>query len=305
LHCFALRQLVRLEQLYILHLPAPSSFYPGSGGLSAREASLAAARPHLHARFTSLSEDEFAAVSSQEAEAEDEALRINAAAAAAGAAAAGAAGAGGLPSVPEQGESTPNTPRPSLQRVGSEVFGRSPTPPPSSSRGSAPSSAALSDDEEEGDELLEQLGSVSNAGVPLPHLSPPQQQGRAARSPAARTLFPSAAQQQCQQQQQQQSQPRWSSAASSSSSSSSVLGMDNHAYGFSLVCIYKLSLLFASLPLAAAAAVMEGSGGSFAGSNPREVLHKDLLLLASHELTPEQKLRWIAHMMRHHSDWLV
>jgi hypothetical protein len=261
----------------------------------------------LHARFTSLSEDEFAAVSSQEAEAEDEALRINAAAAAAGTAAASAGGAGGLPSVPEQGESTPNTPRPSLQRVGSEVFGRSPTPPPPSSFSSrggcaVPSSAALSDDEEEGDELLEQLGSVSNAGVPLPHLSP-LQQGHAARSPAARTLFPSAVQQQ--RQQQQQSQPRWPTAASSSSSSSSVLGMDNHAYGFSLVCIYKLSLLFASLPLAAAAAVMEGGGGSFAGSNPREVLHKDLLLLASHELTPEQKLRWIAHMMRHHSDWLV
>lgn len=238
--------LSELEQLYILHLPS-MQIKAGAGAAAAA----ARARPHVHAQFESLSVEEFASLASQEAEAEDEALRL---------------------STPREGDaddqphSADSSRRPPAHaRFGSELFSGSSHSLAALAAGDEEDEGAVDSDEESGEELI----SPRSAQSPDGHHS---------HGPAsARTLFAP-------------------SQLPSLSSSSSVLGLDNRAYGRSLLLVFQLSQLLSQLPLSPAliTSLTGVSGG--ADSSPRLVLQRDLILLASQELTPDQKLRWLQHM---------
>jgi hypothetical protein len=73
----------------------------------------------------------------------------------------------------------------------------------------------------------------------------------------------------------------------------SVLQLNNHAYGHTLLLIHELSMRLASLPLHASVFSRRGMSGMH---DARLSLHKDLILLASDSLSPDQKLRWLRHM---------
>lgn len=79
--------------------------------------------------------------------------------------------------------------------------------------------------------------------------------------------------------------------------SPSVLGLNNHAYGHSLLLLHELSRQLSTLPLASAfgSAQLTSSGGA---TDPRAILHRDCILLASDQLSPAQKLQWVLHMQR-------
>jgi len=250
--------LSELEQLYILHLPS-MQIKAGAGAGAA--AAAARARPHVHAQFESLSVEEFASLASQEAEAEDEALRL---------------------STPREGDADGDQPNsadssrrpPAHARFGSELFSGSSHSVAALAAGDDEDEDAVDSDEESGEELISPRSAQSPDGLDAFG----QRGGHNGHGPAsARTLFA----------------PTHSAP---SSPSSSVLGLDNRAYGRSLLLVFQLSQLLSSLPLSPAliTSLTGVSGG--ADSSPRLVLQRDLILLASQELTPDQKLRWLQHM---------
>jgi hypothetical protein len=254
--------LSELEQLYILHLPS-MQIKAGAGAGAA--AAAARARPHVHAQFESLSVEEFASLASQEAEAEDEALRL---------------------STPREGDDgdQPNSAdssrrSPAHARFGSELFSGSSHSVAALAAGDEEDEDAVDSDEESGEELISPRSAQSPDGLGADGFG--QRSGHNGHGPAsARTLFA----------------PSHSAPSSPTSSSSSVLGLDNRAYGRSLLLVFQLSQLLSSLPLSPAliTSLTGVSGG--ADSSPRLVLQRDLILLASQELTPDQKLRWLQHM---------
>jgi hypothetical protein len=75
--------------------------------------------------------------------------------------------------------------------------------------------------------------------------------------------------------------------------------MSTFAYGHTLLMMHTLSLQLATLPLSSA--FTSSSSRESSGSDPRQTLHADLTLLASDQLSPTQKLKWVAHMWRSYS----
>ncbi len=273
--------LSELEQLYILHLPHPyapsEASYASQAQAGSRSALLVGSRPHMHARFNSMALDEFAALGGQEAEDEDEALRSEEAAAQA------AAAAKEEEEKDNAAQSPRSSPPPGLVRsLSDSVFGRSSSPVAGEAAASA---AALSD--EEGDDMLDELSDVHPAGMlPHQHQQANHNGGLGGGRPSpARNLFPS---------------------SQSRAANPSVLGLSNHAFGHSLLCIFHLSTLFASLPLSStfSPSALSSTWAATAETDPRVLLHRDLVLLASHELSPWQKLLWLGHLRRQHEEWL-
>lgn len=80
--------------------------------------------------------------------------------------------------------------------------------------------------------------------------------------------------------------------------SRSVLGLSNHAYGRTLSLILSLSTHLAQLPLTSSFASSHRIASAGSAQDPRLILHKDCVLLASDQLSPEQKYLWVAHMWR-------
>jgi hypothetical protein len=280
--------LSELEQLFILHLQATSvtshtvalpAAASGHLGLVPPQPPAARFRPNLHARFSSLSicsMDDFAHLSSQEVEAEDEALRM-ATPRADELALDDLADEAAQEHDEEEKKSGPPPPR-SHRRMGSEVFGRDLS---SNALHSPHDDAAQQLSDEEADELLEEWAPMGGGAPGQPSAAAAAVDGLHGPLASSRTLFPPQA------------------AAPAAPSACSILNLSNHAYGHTLLLIHQLSLLFASLPLGSAfSAASLSSTLAGAEADPRLILHRDLLLLASHELTPDQKIRWLLHMHR-------
>lgn len=266
--------LSEIEQLYILHLQSgaegASAAASNVSGSSARRAasSSSSTRPDMYSQLSSLRLEELAHLASQEAEAEDEALRLRSPQPQADSSsdAAAASSANDADSFP------PSTPR--FSGGGSEIFG-----PRLDSSESFASASSPQESEDETDDFDESEDAPTM-------LRTPRNNGRPA---GARTLFG----------------PSVSSAAASRSSRPScpsALGLSNHAYGTSLVLIFQLSRLLSSLPLSSAFSPSSwwSSRRASTDADPRTILHRDLVLLASHQLTPEQKLRWVTQMWRNY-----
>jgi hypothetical protein len=123
--------------------------------------------------------------------------------------------------------------------------------------------------------VSDEEGEEEETTPPEVHVTPSHQPS------SSRTLFPTT--------------PAPTPSAASCLSRRSVLGLNNHAYGHTLLLIHELSSKLATLPLSSAFSSHQvaTSGGS---QDPRLILHKDCILLASDQLSPNQKLQWILHV---------